>query len=128
MVELLQLLAREALEKAKPDQIVAPISPKVKPAKKITEASSVYSSHVNAAKSSRYIPVPVRKRVLSQSGLRCQYVDARSGRRCDSGRYLQIDHVQPFSRGGSSRDANNLRQLCGAHNRLMWERTKVGTP
>ena len=36
--------------------------------------------------------------------------------RCDAVRDLQIDHIQPVTRGG--RGGKNLRWLCGPHNRI----------
>jgi hypothetical protein len=66
---------------------------------------------------SRYIPQGVRDAVHVRDGGRCAFVD-RHGRRCTETRYLHIDHIQPFARGGSH-DPHNLRLLCSAHNQLM---------
>jgi hypothetical protein len=71
-------------------------------------------------RSSRHIPLAVRDRVFSRDGGRCTYVSA-GGKRCNSKRNLQIDHVEPRSRGGSN-DPSNLRLLCAHHNRLEAER------
>jgi hypothetical protein len=65
----------------------------------------------------RYIPVPIRNSVRVRAGDRCEFVDAKSGRRCESRSGLQFDHRRPFAAGGASTDAN-LRLLCPAHNRL----------
>lgn len=49
----------------------------------------------------------------------CEFVDSKSGRRCESKFQLQVDHVVPHSQGGAN-GAANLRIFCGAHNRFAW--------
>lgn len=68
----------------------------------------------------RHIPAAVRDRVFTRDRGRCAYVGA-TGERCGSTHHLEIDHVIPFARGGSS-SAGNLRLLCERHNRLEAER------
>ncbi|MCA8960893.1 MAG: HNH endonuclease [Planctomycetes bacterium] len=67
------------------------------------------------AKPSRYIPVPVRDEVLARADFQCEY--EHEGRRCSCRTALQVDHVQPYARGGPS-DIENLRALCPVHN--LW--------
>ncbi|MGZ3699217.1 MAG: HNH endonuclease [Bdellovibrionota bacterium] len=67
-------------------------------------------------KPTRYIPLPTRQTV-KRVHASCTYVDPKTGRRCGSRYFLQIDHIHPFARGGS-REKQNLTLLCGAHNRL----------
>lgn len=45
-----------------------------------------------------------------------QATDTVARRRC-----LEYDHRRPFALGGSSDDAENIRLLCRAHNRLHAE-------
>ena len=68
---------------------------------------------------SRYVPAAVRDKVFARDKGRCAYV-GKTGKRCGSTQALQIDHVQPFTRGGSNA-ASNLRLLCAKHNRLAAE-------
>ena len=68
----------------------------------------------------RHIPVRVRYDVFARDRGQCTYVGA-NGRRCASTSALQVDHIKPVARGGSS-TLDNLRLLCASHNRLEAER------
>lgn len=63
-----------------------------------------------------------RRLIWQRDGGRCTYVDPATGRRCESTHYLQIDHIQPLALGGSHAP-ENLRLLCGQHNRRRAEKT-----
>jgi 5-methylcytosine-specific restriction endonuclease McrA/DNA-binding NarL/FixJ family response regulator len=63
------------------------------------------------------LPARVRKALLNPAA-RCQYKNHK-GEQCHSSRYLQIDHIQSLSRGGSD-DIENLQVLCGTHNRYKY--------
>jgi len=65
---------------------------------------------------SRHIPAAVRDKVFARDDGRCTYV-GKTGRRCGCKQALQIDHVRPFTRGGTH-TISNLRLLCAKHNRL----------
>jgi hypothetical protein len=70
-------------------------------------------------------PAAVRRAVYLRGRGRCTFV-SREGRRCDSRRFLQFDHVEGKAVGGAfTVDAVRLR--CGTHNRLEAERL-YGTP
>ena len=73
-----------------------------------------------AGKGSRHIPASVRDGVYVRDRGRCTFVSA-GGVRCGSTRDIQIDHIVPFALGGRS-SPENLRLLCGKHNRLEAER------
>jgi len=64
--------------------------------------------------SGRYISVAVRREVARRAGGRCEYLDAKTGRRCEIRSQLQWDHIRPFAHGGPATVAN-IRQLCPAH-------------
>ena len=68
----------------------------------------------------RYVPAAVREQVLERDGHQCTYVSVQ-GVRCAARWGLELDHVQPVGKGGSS-ELRNLRTLCRAHNLLMAER------
>jgi len=69
----------------------------------------------------RDVPQAVRDAVFRRDGGRCTFVDA-AGHRCEATLHLHLDHVRPFALGGTN-DAENLRLMCPAHNRLLAERT-----
>ena len=66
---------------------------------------------------SRYIPMPVRRKISKRSEGACEYVAATTGKRCASRFAIQSDHVDPFAMGGKT-TANNLRHFCHTHNKL----------
>src|SRR5690606_25275949 len=50
----------------------------------------------------------------------CTAIDPKTGKRCDSRFKLELDHVEPFSRGGETTQ-ENLRLLCRAHHQRKSE-------
>ena len=64
----------------------------------------------------RYIPADVKRAVWKRDEGQCTYVSPHPEKRCPSRHRIQIDHVVPFSLGGSSNCAGNLRLLCFSHN------------
>jgi 5-methylcytosine-specific restriction endonuclease McrA len=69
---------------------------------------------------SRRIPAVVRDMVYTRDEGRCAFTGP-GGKRCASTTALQVDHIKPFARGGTS-SPDNLRLLCAYHNRLEAER------
>jgi 5-methylcytosine-specific restriction endonuclease McrA len=65
------------------------------------------------------IPRAVRREVFARDGEQCTFVDP-AGTRCPARALLELDHVQPWSLGGSN-DASNLRVTCRAHNQFFAE-------
>ncbi len=61
----------------------------------------------------RRVPDSVRAAVLLRDGARC--------RRCRRATNLEIDHLIPVSKGGSSEEAN-LQVLCRRCNRRKWKK------
>ena len=69
---------------------------------------------------SRAIPTSIRDRLLIRAGHRCEYRGS-DGLRCSERSRLEIDHIVPWALCGTSTQ-ENLRVLCGAHNRLHADR------
>jgi 5-methylcytosine-specific restriction endonuclease McrA len=65
------------------------------------------------------IPAGVRRAVWERDGGRCTYVSP-DGRRCESRRQLEFDHVESVALGGRS-TFENLRLRCKPHNGLHAE-------
>ena len=83
-----------------------------------TNIATPSSSNVAATLKKRSaLPARVRKTLLNPAA-RCQYKNHK-GEQCHSSHYLQIDHIQSISSGGSN-DSENLQVLCGAHNRYKY--------
>jgi len=74
---------------------------------------------------SRHIPVQVRHEVWVRDQGRCTFVSLE-GKRCDSQKLLEYDHVEPVARGGGS-TVSNLRLRCRGHNQYEAERA-FGVP
>lgn len=66
-------------------------------------------------------PQSVKDEVTRRDGGRCAFV-APDGTRCAQTRWLDYDHIEPWSLGGASNTAENIRLLCGPHNQLERER------
>ncbi|HTQ46172.1 MAG TPA: HNH endonuclease, partial [Polyangiaceae bacterium] len=62
-----------------------------------------------------------RRAVFERDGERCTFTDAE-GHRCPATSWLELDHVIPRARDGTS-EAGNLRVRCRAHNALHAEQT-----
>jgi hypothetical protein len=64
---------------------------------------------------SRHIPAVIKRKVWRRDEGRCQY-RSPGGHPCNEQHGLQLDHIKPFAQGGATTE-ENLRLLCGAHNR-----------
>ncbi|MNJ96638.1 hypothetical protein D3C87_143670 [compost metagenome] len=62
----------------------------------------------------------LRKSILLQNKC-CQYKDPKTGKTCESRRFLQIDHIQPLWAGGSN-ESTNLQILCAQHNQFKYKK------
>ncbi len=70
-----------------------------------------------SAPKGRHISASLRDAVWEKSGNQCSFVHEKTGRRCQSRKFLEIDHIKPFSKGGVT-ELDNLQLLCDAHNNL----------
>jgi len=80
--------------------------------------------NVPARNRSRHIPDAVRDAVFVRDQGRCTYVGP-DGHQCGEIRGVQLDHIHPFSCGGTH-TVDNLRVRCGPHNRYVFERDWAG--
>ena len=63
-----------------------------------------------------HVPAAVRRAVWKRDGGRCQW-PLDSGGRCGSTHRIEIDHLEPWARGGTP-TVDGLRLLCRPHNLL----------
>jgi hypothetical protein len=52
-----------------------------------------------------------------RAGSQCEFLDEKTGRRCDCRFGLQREHVIPLALGGTN-DLSNMQLLCATHNQL----------
>ena len=90
--------------------------------KQSQEAESPRASAQKSRQASRYIPAAVKRQVWARDKGCCSYVNPQTGRKCESHRFLHIDHILPFALGGGS-GADNLRLLCAGHNQFRARQT-----
>ncbi len=69
---------------------------------------------------SRYISSSARAQVWKEARGRCTYRNPKTGIRCGTTRWLEIEHLTPHALGGTN-SPDNLTLLCKAHN---WVRAK----
>ncbi|MBI2519172.1 MAG: HNH endonuclease [Bdellovibrio sp.] len=79
------------------------------------------TSQADDLKPSRYLPIQVRRTVVTRSGHQCEYRD-KNAKRCSERRNLQFDHIKPFGLGGD-RSHKNIQLLCPAHNQRRMLKT-----
>jgi hypothetical protein len=73
-------------------------------------------------RSTAVVKASTRNAVFKRAEGQCEYCDSRSGRRCESRHFLEIDHIQPRALGGTN-EPENLRAVCRTHNLMMAERS-----
>jgi len=99
---------RDLINQANSQKVDKPKKPKTK---KPTASKSPSPSQPKSKKRSRYIPAAVRVSVLNRDGYKCVFC-GRSARQIQ----LEVDHILPFSKGGSN-DMSNLQTLCSECNK-----------
>jgi hypothetical protein len=92
--ELLRELADLAIKRLQPKRVSPPTSP---------------------VAGNRHIPNQIKRAVWKRDKGHCAFTDAKTGRQCESRYQLQIHHVFPFAKGGTSSEGN-LKLFCRAHN------------
>jgi hypothetical protein len=71
-----------------------------------------------AKRRSRYISACERHAMIDHDK-GCAYIDGQTGRRCGEKKFLERDHIDPYSEGGANM-SENLRWLCSAHNKWSY--------
>jgi 5-methylcytosine-specific restriction endonuclease McrA len=107
------------------DALLAKKDPEIRIEQKRRRSVSMQRSQKSGHPQTRHIPQHVKDLVWQRDQEKCQYVSP-DGRRCEERGFLEFDHIEPFAKGGSSDDPDNLRLACRAHNQWAM-RTIFGT-
>jgi 5-methylcytosine-specific restriction endonuclease McrA len=81
--------------------------------------------HEAQAERTRHVPREIRRQVVERDEHQCAYVDPDSGRRCSERRFLELQHHQPYGRGGRH-SVDNISLFCRAHNQFQARRDYGG--
>lgn len=74
----------------------------------VSDEQAPYDIDTSISKRSRIIPTPVKLEVWERDKGKCVI--------CGSENELHFDHILPFSKGGTSLNAQNVQLLCARHN------------
>src|SRR5581483_10767868 len=94
-------------------QVLAKIDPTQR---KKTQGATDSAKH-RSTKRLTYYGKELDRQLHERSGSQCEYVDERTGRRCECKFGLQHEHILPLAKGGTN-ELSNLQLLCGTHNLL----------
>ncbi|RYZ83086.1 MAG: HNH endonuclease [Proteobacteria bacterium] len=75
-----------------------------------------HAEHKSAEPRRKYLRRQMRRALLERSNHSCSHIHPVTGEKCTSTYQLQVDHIIPLAKGGTN-DFENLRILCGRHNR-----------
>lgn len=130
MEELLEIMSEIVLKKIDPSLHVKREMPKEK---KELVTPSVFGAKTQSSTSNGSTP---KSRSYKKAALhalwtraqvdtkpQCEYTSP-GGQRCTSHYGLEIEHIQPFSRGGTN-ELSNLKLFCRAHNAFAWKKWKA---
>ena len=85
--------------------------------KKLEPKKNATPDRTPTMKQREYRSVDMEGALYQQANHQCEY-RSPDGHRCDERRDLQVDHIIPIAHGGTD-SFNNLRIVCGAHNRYL---------
>ncbi|MEQ1877302.1 MAG: HNH endonuclease signature motif containing protein, partial [Bdellovibrionia bacterium] len=108
--------ATPGLKEEMPHRLAAPAKHRVT---KHTKASPVARPSEARPERPTYYSKETKRKIYSQAGACCEFVDPKTDRRCRSRFLLEIDHKIPIWAGGGS-ESENLQLLCSTHNQLKY--------
>ncbi|MBW4593054.1 MAG: HNH endonuclease [Brasilonema angustatum HA4187-MV1] len=106
--KLVRGVIRDLIHQANSEKADKSKKPKVK---KSAATKSLAQAKQDSSKRSRHIPASVRVSVLDKDDYKCVFC-GRSSQQVQ----LEVDHIVPFSKGGSN-NLSNLQTLCTDCNR-----------
>jgi 5-methylcytosine-specific restriction endonuclease McrA len=87
---------------------------------KFAAASKPRTGQRRGSTRARQMPAEVKRAVWKRDHGQCTFV-SETGKRCESRKFLEFDHVEPVARGGRA-TVSGVRLRCRAHNQLEAER------
>ena len=81
------------------------------------------SLELHSRDDSRYIPKVIQREAYQRDEGKCSYVSPE-GKQCRERNFLELDHIHPWSLGGTS-TSENLRLLCRTHNQYRNQTLRV---
>jgi hypothetical protein len=63
------------------------------------------------------ISLQTKRNLWKKYDSKCSYKDPRTGKKCNSSYFLEIEHITPKAKGGTN-NIENLKLYCRAHNQL----------
>ena len=115
--------ARELMGHLKPEEVfekaLRRFIAQKKQAPRVVAAKVIVKQDSPVTPKSRAVPLNTRRAVLQRDNYQCTYC-AADGTQCRERVSLEIDHIKPFSLGGTHQ-IENLRVVCRAHNGLFAE-------
>jgi hypothetical protein len=90
---------------------------KIDPARPRQTRGATESAKHRGTKRLKYYGREFDRVLWDRAGARCEYIDEKTGRRCECKFGLQREHVIPLAKGGTS-ELSNMQLLCATHNRL----------
>lgn len=98
-----------------PDHNQQNLTQKIEQSKILTPCLSKAAPKIKIQKLRELISAKIKKEIFAKANFQCEYHNRATGVRCHSRSFLEIDHCQPVSIGGTN-EITNLRVLCKTHN------------
>ncbi len=117
MAEVFEIALDLALEKKDPKKKLERRRKRERAGSESRPAEVPENGGAGERKNSRRPPDSVRQCALERAGYQCEY-RGPGGVRCTQRTGLEIDHIEPYAKGGSTSE-RNLRVLCKSHKLLV---------
>jgi hypothetical protein len=80
-----------------------------------TPLRSSIPNHQSTQRRRKYTSIQIKRELLKKAQYQCEFVDAKTQKRCTSKHFIECEHQIPLARGGTDQP-ENLRIFCRSHN------------